>query len=316
MPRSDEPTLQNEHEICVFAPWPLFTITIESLTDKGDEVYFHAGGQGVWVARMIVGLGHRSMLVGPFGGEQHHVIEALARAEGLGLRPVPVKGANGGYINDRRGGERHEIANVAPPTLDRHEIDDLHNATLTEAIRCGTAVITGTPDNEVLPADLYPRLVKDLRANDVIVVADIAGTVLDAVDEGLTLLKVSHEELHEAGLAEGDDIASLSRALHSLRDKAENIVVSRAGAGCLALMDGKLVEAIGPQMAANDPTGAGDSMTAALAVALSQGLDYGGALRLATAAGALNVTRHGRGTGKLRDIEALASSVEIREVKL
>ena len=34
-------------EIAVFAPWPLFTITIEKLASGEDEVYFHAGGQGL-----------------------------------------------------------------------------------------------------------------------------------------------------------------------------------------------------------------------------------------------------------------------------
>lgn len=300
-------------DICVFAPWPLFTITIESLSDEGDEVYFHAGGQGVWVARMVAGLGGHPTLVGPVGGEARCVIEALVRAEGMDLRPVPVKGQNAGYINDRRGGERKEIVHVEPPRLDRHEVDDLHNAALAEGIRAGTLVVTGVPDGKVMPVETYPRLVKDLRANGVIIVADIAGTVLESIEEGLTLLKVSHEELQDAGLAENDSDEALVKAMQGLRGKAEHIVVSRAGAGCLALMGGKFYEARGPEMAANDHTGAGDSMTAALAVALSGGMNPHDALRLATAAGALNVTRHGRGTGRRGDIEAIVPSVTIEE---
>ncbi len=301
-------------DVAVFSPWPLFTVTIERLAKGRDEVYLHAGGQGVWVARMIEGLGREATLVGPFGGEQRHVIEALARAEGIHVRSVPIRGSNGGYVNDRRGGSRVEIANAAPPRLDRHEVDDLHNAMLAEGIRCGTAVITGIPDGEVMPPAVYGRLVKDLKANRVRIVADVAGTVLEAIEEGLDILKVSHEELQSAGLAAGEDEASLVKAMETLRGKADSIVVSRAGAGCLALMNGELLEAIGPTLAANDPTGAGDSMTAALAVALAGGLSNIEALRLATAAGALNVTRHGRGTGKLDDIRALATSVEIRKV--
>ncbi|MFD2237420.1 1-phosphofructokinase family hexose kinase [Aureimonas populi] len=313
MPKDGSGAKASEGEICIFAPWPLFTITIEKLSDEGDEVYFHAGGQGVWVARMVAGLNGRPTLVGPVGGEASCVIEALVRAEGIELRGVPVKGANGGYINDRRGGDRKEVANVRPPRLDRHEIDDLHNAALAEGIRCGTLVVTGIPDGEVMPVETYPRLVKDLRANGVIVVADIAGSVLESIEEGLTLLKVSHEELQAAGLAKSDDDASLMKAMEALRGKAEHIVVSRAGAGCLALMEGRFYEAKGPEMAAHDHTGAGDSMTAALAVALSGGLDPREALRLATAAGALNVTRHGRGTGRREDIEAIVPSVLIEE---
>lgn len=313
MPQIDG-TPDNACKIAVFSPWPLFTVTIESMAGGQDEVYFHAGGQGVWAARMIEGLGCEAVLVGPFGGKQHVIIEALARNEGIELRAVPIKGANGGYVNDRRGGKRQDVANVPPPRLDRHEVDDLHNAMLAEGIRCGTAVITGIPDGEVMPVSVYTRLVRDLRANGVIVIADIAGTVLEAVENGLTLLKVSHEELRAAGLAQGDDTASLTTAIDKLRSKADAIVVSRAGSGCLAFIDGELMEATGPELSPNDPSGAGDSMTAALAVALSRGMDGVEALKLAMAAGALNVTRHGRGTGKLENIRALTKSVEIRKV--
>ncbi|WP_193227767.1 1-phosphofructokinase family hexose kinase [Aureimonas psammosilenae] len=307
--------IKEKGRICVFAPWPIFTVTIERHATGADDVYFHAGGQAVWVARMVAGLNGHPILVGPFGGEAKTLLEALVASEGIELRCVPVKASNGGYVDDRREGTRLRLATVAPPTLDRHEADDLYNATLAEALRCGTAVLTGLPDKEVLPTDFFHRLLKDLRANDVRVVADVAGPVLEAIETGLTLLKISHEELNEAGLAKDDSPAELFAAMDKLRGKAENVVVSRAGAGSLARFGDRHFEAKGPEIHSRDHTGAGDSMTAALAVALAAGLDPADALRLATAAGAMNVTRGGRGTGRLRDIEVLAARVEIKEIE-
>jgi 1-phosphofructokinase len=300
--------------ICVFAPWPLFTIAIERHTNGADDVYFHAGGQAVWVARMILGLGGRARLVGPFGGEARTVLEALVAAEGISLRAIPVRGGNGGYVDDRREGTRQRLATVPSHSLDRHEIDDLYNAILAESLRCGTTVLTGLATEEVIPLDFFTRLANDLRANDVKVVADIAGRVLEAVEGGLTLLKVSHEELQEAGLAADDSRKEILEAMHKLRGKAENIVVSRAGEGSLALFGDRFWEAKGPEVHARDHTGAGDSMTAALAMAIASGMEGPDALRLATAAGAMNVTRAGRGTGRLEDIEVLAGKVEVHEV--
>ncbi|WP_102958670.1 1-phosphofructokinase family hexose kinase [Mangrovicella endophytica] len=302
-------------EICVFAPWPLFTITIEKRVEGGDDVYFHAGGQAVWVARMIANLGQRATLVGPFGGEARHVIETLVKMEGLGLRSVPIKLPNGGYINDRRGGKREEIATVKPPHLDRHETDDLYNAVLSESLRCGTVVLTGLPEDPVIPLGVFGRLTSDLSGNGVAIIADIAGEVLKAVERGLSVLKISHEELIAAGVAEGDDRDELVAGMERLREKSEDIVVSCAGEGSLALIGGTLFHAKAPSLNALDHTGAGDSMTAALAVAKAGKLNPQETLRLATAAGALNVTRHGRGTGNFHDIQEIARHVTIEEIR-
>ena len=308
------PTIESERSVCVFAPWPLFTVTVERHTNGADDVYFHAGGQAVWVARMILGLGGQARMVGPFGGEARTVLEALVAAEGISLRAIPVRGANGGYVDDRRDGTRERFATVPPHSLDRHETDDLYNAILAESLRCGTMVMTGLPPEEVIPLDFFTRLANDLSANGVKVVADIAGRVLESVEGGLTLLKVSHEELQEAGLAADDSQKEILKAMDLLRKKADNIVVSRAGAGSLALFGDRYWEAKGPEVHARDHTGAGDSMTAALAMAIASDMDGPDALRLATAAGAMNVTRAGRGTGRLEDIEVLARNVAVSEV--
>lgn len=55
-------------------------------------------------------------------------------------------------------------------------------------------------------------------------------------------------------------------------------------------------------------------MTAALAVATARGLDATEALRLAGAAGAVNVTRHGLGTGRADAIAQLAGNVAVTEL--
>ncbi len=309
------PLTEEPRGICVFAPWPMFTVTIEQHATGADDVYFHGGGQAVWIARMVAGLGGHPTLVGPFGGETRALLEALIAAEGIELRCVPVKGSNAGYVDDRRGGERERVATVPPYCLDRHEVDDLYNATLAESLRCGTTVLTGLPTEQVIPTDFFHRLVADLGANGVKIVADVAGPVLEAIEGGLTLLKVSHEELQEAGLAAGDDEAALFRAMDELRDKAENVVVSRAGAGSLARFGDRHFEATGPTIHSRDHTGAGDSMTAAVARASAAGLHAADALRLATAAGARTGRRGGRGTGRLADIEVLAERIDIREVR-
>ena len=57
-------------------------------------------------------------------------------------------------------------------------------------------------------------------------------------------------------------------------------------------------------------------MTAALAVGAAWKLPFEDSLRLAAAAGALNVSRHGLGTGRRDAIEEIAARVDVRPARL
>ena len=44
--------LSMRRSLVVLAPSPLLTITVEVEHDTREELHLHAGGQGLWVARM------------------------------------------------------------------------------------------------------------------------------------------------------------------------------------------------------------------------------------------------------------------------
>jgi 1-phosphofructokinase len=303
--------------VCVFAPTPIVTITIEPTPDGHEELHLHPGGQGIWVARMARVLGAVPVLCAPLGGETGDVLGHLIESSGIGLRRVAATRSSGAYLHDRRGNDREELWRAPLEPLTRHEVDDLYTVTLAEALRTGICVLAGThSSDEVLPAGTYQRLAADLRANGVTVVADLSGEPLrEVLEGGVDLLKVSHEELQADGLAaDGGDAAVRSAIARVQEEGADGVVVSRAEAGVLALLGDRWLQASAPEMTPVDPHGAGDSMTAALAVATARAMDPADALRLAVAAGAVNVTRHGLGTGDRDAIERLAANVELREV--
>jgi 1-phosphofructokinase len=313
--RPDQGARASAPEICVLAPWPIFTVTIERGPAGEDDIYLHAGGQGFWIARMIVNLGASPILCGPFGGESGVVVQAMAQAEGIALRPISVRGWNGGYVHDRRDGEREVIAETKSPPLDRHEADNLYDAALTTGLRTGVAVLTGVNRPGIVPPSFFRRLALDLGDNGVSVVADFSGEPLKALKGGVSFLKISHEELIDGGYcesAERSDVIAGIRALQSTG--ARNLVISRAGEPAIGMLDGRLVEVEPPRFSPLDFRGAGDSMTAGLAVAQARGLAPEQTLRLGAAAGAINVTRHGLGTGGLEDIEAIAGRVTVRDL--
>jgi 1-phosphofructokinase len=301
--------------VMVFAPTPQLTVTVDQPSDEA-EIHLHPGGQGVWQARMITRLGIRVVLCTSLGGEIGQVLEPLLVSEGVELKVIRRDSSNGGYVHDRRHGRRDEIVDVPGHPLSRHELDGLYNLALGEGLRAPVSVLSGPTEPHLVPPDVYRRLAADLGGNGSRVVADLSGEHLLAVlESGVSFLKVSHEELIRDGRAADDSETELTRLLYELHATgAESVVVSRAEQPALALVDGEVFEVDMPRLQEADSRGAGDSMTAGVAAVLANGGDLQLAVRTGAAAGALNVTRHGLGTGRPDAINGLVDRVRLAPI--
>lgn len=316
--------------VCVLAGTSILTVTIESRSEDEDgdgpgsdadgrsaDVHVHAGGQGLWIGRMARALGADVTVCGPFGGETGDVIEHLTVREQIRVRDTHYGGSNGAYVHDRRGGERTEVARMVPTPLGRHELDDLFGTVLVEALDADVCVIAGAHPATTIPASFFARLTGDLRDAGHLAVADLSGRAgLAVLERGVDVLKMSHEEMCEAGLADGPSRAELiAGAQRVLESEVRAMVVSRAAEPALLVTAEGALEVVVPAVETVDHRGAGDSMTAGVAVALGRGTALVDAVRLGAAAGALNVTRRGLGTGRRDHIERFAREVVVRPVE-
>jgi 1-phosphofructokinase len=304
--------------IAVFAPSPLLTITIEAGAER-PEVHLHAGGQGIWVARLAATLGAEVVICCALGGEPGIVLRGLIESDLPTLHAATARVPNGVYIHDRRSGSRVEVVSVESRPLDRHATDELYGIALGAGLDADLTLITGCQPNNLVQADLYRRLVSDLRANGKIVIADLTGPPLAATLEGgVDLLRLSHEEMIREGHAASDDVSDLLAAARSFHEAgAGNVLVSRASKPAILVGEAESsaqIELAGPVFEALDHSGAGDSMFAATGVGLARGMGMLEALRLGMAAGALNATRRGLGTGTRQEIERLADHVSVGPV--
>jgi 1-phosphofructokinase len=299
--------------VVIFAPSPMLTVTVEDHPDGGD-VHVHAGGQGVWQARMLLRLGAEVTMCSVLSGEGGGVIRHLLDDEGITVVAVDREARGAAYVHDRRDGERVSVIETDGDPLSRHDLDELYGITLREGLGADLVILSGPAGEDALPADVYRRLAADLRTNGTPVVVDLAGDRLAAaLKGGVSLAKVSDEEL----LADGritertaDRIVDAMRTLHE--DGAELVIVTRSHQPLLLLADDEFTEVTTPTMEVADTRGAGDSLTAGVASAIAAGAPIAEAILVGAAAGALNVTRHGLGTGDAEAIEALKSRVIAR----
>jgi 1-phosphofructokinase len=289
-------------------------VTIEGGHGGSPEVHIHAGGQGIWVGRMAAVLGAEVTLCAALGGETGQVLRSLIADEAMTLRATKMQSPNTVYVHDRRGGTREEVARTAPPTLSRHEADDLYGAAISAAMACDAVILTAPQPQSLIDPGTYSRLARDIARNQITAVADLTGEHLrEALSAGVRLVKVSADRLIKDGYAAGDSTAELRTGLARLRELgACDVVVSREDEPALALIGDRSVELVAPRLEAFDPQGTGDSQTAAMAYGLASGQTTEESLKLGMAAGALNVTRRGMGSGTKTDIEQLAHSVEVR----
>ncbi|ERG64856.1 hypothetical protein L332_10430 [Agrococcus pavilionensis RW1] len=303
--------------VLIFAPAPLLTVTIEEFRGAPD-VHVHVGGQGVWQGRMLRSLGVDVALVCSVAGETGLVVRQLLEREGFGVVAIERDAIGPAYVHDGRDDDREPIVEAEGEPLARHELDALYSAALSEAPKADLVILSGPEGGAMLEPDAYRRLASDVRQLGVPVLVDLAGPRLEAALEGgVDVLKVSHEELEQDGrVDDGDDERQLLRAARKLADEGIGLVaITRADAGSLVVGEEGAWRVVAPELEPVETRGAGDSYTAAVAAVLAEGGSHADAIRLGAAAGAVNATRRGLGTGDADAIRAIAARVELQPIE-
>ncbi len=265
---------------------------------------------------MMCHLEYQPIVVAPVGGESGAVLRGLVASWGPELVAIEMQHDSPAYIHDRRSGKREEFARSQIPCLDRHEMDNFYGAVLDEASASGACVITGKVEGDSIPLDFYHRLGADLKATGVQAIGDLHGAELDAFLDGgpLDTLKVSDEDLIKDGRLEQD--APIQRrldAIKQLRERgAKQVVISAAKGPTVAYIGGLEMVAEAPSLEAVDPKGSGDAMTAGLVAGVLEQREPQEVLKVACAAGAANVTRHGLGNVNGKLVESLSEKVSVK----
>jgi 1-phosphofructokinase len=311
--------MDSESSVAVLEPSPLLMIAVDTGAaddERAAEVHLHAGGQGYWVARMAAEMGGRPRLCAPLGGRPGNLLPVLMRLDGVEVDAVACHRPSAVWVSAGRDGDRATIVQTRPPPLDRHEVDRLYSVMLAAGLAAGVAVLTGLSDPRIMPVDVYRRLAGDLSRNGARVVADVcAEAVRPSLAGGVDILKMSHEDLRESGWSADDTREGVIAAIAALRaGGARAVMISRAAEPAIVDTGSGLLEVVPPRLEELNWRGAGDAMTGALAAGLARGLALEETVRMAVAAGSLNVTRRGLGTGERQAIDRVARLLRVERI--
>lgn len=303
-----------EDRVAVFGPAPVLVMTIEHRPDGGRDVHVNVGGQGPWVARMLVTLGLTPSLCAPFGGETGEVAIARLGGSGFDLTPVLTTSATALYLEERSiDAPRSCITEVPPGPMPARDVDALYDRTLQRALAAGTCVVTGSPFEGHLDDEVFGRLCRDLRASSVTLVADLSGDQLAfAAAAGLDWIKVADDELAEdRGIGVDDDEALWSAAEELAATAGASVVVSRSADPTYVVAGDERLVVTGPSVEPVDARGSGDAMTAAIAAGLASGWERDRLLRTAVAAGAANAVHRSTATASAEIVDQLTANVSV-----
>jgi 1-phosphofructokinase family hexose kinase len=283
------------------------------------DVTERAGGKGVNVASVLTTLGEHAVAVAPVGTAELAAWAADLTARGISHRLIESPSATRRSIAVVEGDARTTLFNEAgheqPASVWTHVAEALAAlAGQAEVLAVSGSLPGGAPE------DLVARFVTEARRRGLHTVVDCGGAALTAALAARpTLVKVNRTEAASAlGLGVEADAREMARML---ADEGAGAAVVTDGAAGLDLVTGAVaLHARLREPLSGNPTGAGDAMTAALAVDLrdASGLPaaaeaWADVLCRAVAWSAAAVLQPVAGLVDPDDVDRLTQSVEIEE---
>jgi 1-phosphofructokinase family hexose kinase len=269
------------------------------------------GGKGCNVSLVLRELGEETVATGLAGGESGRRMEAMLRYAGVTPDFVWTAGEtrlNSVLLESETG--RHTTVCASGLEAD----DEAWHGLQTWLARWGPGsdviVLAGSLPEGWSP-ERYGELVRTAREHAP-VVADASGPSLSAaVAAGVAAVKPNQHEL-ESIYGPLPTQAELIRAAQDLSSKgAGRVLVSRGADGAILISERGAWVAEGLEVPVVNPAGAGDGMTACLALGLHRGWDEETTLRWAVAVSAAIVTTRGTAEVYRSDVEALLPQVRI-----
>jgi 6-phosphofructokinase 2 len=263
-----------------------WTLTLNPALDKSTSVdrmipeqklrcstlQIDAGGGGINVSKGIHRLGGESCAVFPIGGHTGNQLKALVEQEGIATLTMTVQGATRENISVSETSTQFQYRFTLPGA----------EMTLEEAHACLELIRSNRPELLVasgslppgIPSNFYEEVAKLAKEFDTKLILDTSGPALAAAAQvGVYLLKPNLGELSALVGVEELAMNQVDDAAMSIieQGKCQVVVVSLGPQGAFWADKNGFEHIPAPTVKKQTTVGAGDSMVAGMAWALSQG---------------------------------------------
>ncbi|MBN2528936.1 MAG: 1-phosphofructokinase [Deltaproteobacteria bacterium] len=283
---------------------------------RAGEFRVDCGGKGFNVSRMLKAMNVDSTALGFAAGKAGKFLRESLNDLGILTDFVWVDGetrTNVSIVSAEDG--RYVKANEPGPVISPDNIESLLKK-IKDLARPGDLWVLAGSLPPGVPASIYSETTLILKSTGARVIIDTSGESLaqscnaapylvkpnDAEAFALTGMKVDTQ----------DDLVKAGRAICALGP--EHVVISMGKAGAMLVTEDTAFMAHSPEIVAQNPIGAGDSMVGGLVFGISQNLHISESLALGIACGASTASRKGTDIGSRDQVNTLLSRVKISKL--
>jgi 1-phosphofructokinase len=308
----------------------IITVTLNPALDKTIEIdefkidsvnrivstRVDAGGKGINVSKVIKELQYKSLALGFLGGSSGGQIKNYLDDLNIDNEFLLVKGETRTNLKIiDKVNKTHTDINENGPSLGKQDIINIKEKIMQHCKEDSLVVLSGSVPNEV-STSIYGEIIKDVKNKGGKVILDAEGELLmEGIKAGPYMVKPNIDELEKAfGISINNEEKIIETAKKILEYGVKYVVISLGSEGSIFISNDTVAKVKGIKVQVKSTVGAGDSMVAALAVAVQEDYSLEQAMKLACATSTANVMTEGTQTGRFDDIERIKNEIIINYI--
>lgn len=294
------------------------TMIIDNLrvgrVNRESGLRIDAAGKGINVSKVIQKLGGKSVAMGILAGNSGKFIKDELDKIGIENDFLFIEGQTRTNIKVVDGiNNLVTDINENGPFVSADDLKVFEKKVIDNLSKDSIAVFSGSIPRNV-DKKVYKRLISKAKEKGVKTILDADGELLiEGLKAGPHLVKPNIHELEKIfskSIESIEDIIKYGKKL--LEYGVEHVIVSRGGEGSVFISKEKIAIVYGIKVEVKSTVGAGDSMVAAISLAIDKDYSFETTIKLAVAASAASVMKEGTQSGSIEDINKLIDKVEFK----